>query len=666
VSYLLGDAAAAGLGAVADHLDACRTCQARVEALGEVTDPLLAELRGLTPGPHGDPDPELCRLIGRAQALGGDLADLTADPEPSPDLERIGDYELLRKLGAGSFGTVYLARGLLLRRLVAVKVLREPHRANPDVAARFLREMRAVGRLQAHPHVVQAFQASEEAGTLFLVMEYVEGQSLDLVARARGPLPVGAACEAVRQAALGLQHIHENGLVHRDVKPANLILAADGRVKVLDLGLARLTEDAAVDDRRTAQGQVIGTFDYLAPEQALDARSVDIRADVYSLGCTLYRLLAGRVPFPAADRLAKVEAHRFREPPPLADSRPDLPAGLPAVVRRMMAKAPAERYPTPREAAAALGPFAASADLLTLARPAAAAPSAEPTATDPLPARRRWPWVAPVAAGLFLVAAGLGLAGWLKGRRPAGEPGELPGPVAKLAGLHGPGYALAFAPDGQSAVAEDGTHLHLWDLARRERRWSWDHGSRGLRNSNPAFTVGARRVALALNDLPGRARVQLLDAADGQPAGDPLESGAAVLCVAASPDGGRLFTADNAGRAKVWDAGTRTRLHEFRLAALARSAAFPNGRRLLCGCDDGAVRLYTPDGRVERTFPGPPAGEAAFVVAVALSDDGRRVCAAFQVGRSFARGTRGPGRWRQHWPPRAWAALPSRRTGGWR
>jgi WD40 repeat protein len=222
----------------------------------------------------------------------------------------------------------------------------------------------AAGRL-SHPNVVIAHHAVQLGPTICLVMEYVEGSDLGQLLKERGPLPVAEACEYVRQAALGLQHAHEQGLVHRDVKPSNLLLTrasgsqAGGLVKVLDLGLARLGATAEDDSATALTGDavVMGTPDYMAPEQAGDAHAVDIRADIYSLGCTLYALLAGRAPFAGGQLAQKIAAHLSAEPARLEQVRSDLPAGLGAVVRRLMAKRPEQRYQTPAEVAAALAPF---------------------------------------------------------------------------------------------------------------------------------------------------------------------------------------------------------------------------------------------------------------------------------------------------------------------
>jgi serine/threonine protein kinase len=223
----------------------------------------------------------------------------------------LGSYVLLEKLGEGGMGAVFKARNWKLGRTVALKLIRKERLSNPDTVRRFQREVRAAAALD-HPNVVRAHDADEVGGTHLLVMEYVEGTDLARLVKQRGALPVGQACDYVRQAALGLQHAHERGLVHRDIKPANLMLTPAGVVKLMDLGLARLdrADGAELSSTMTMEGCVVGTPDYVAPEQTLDSHAVDIRADLYTLGCTLYHLLTGRVPFPGGSLGEKIAKHQ--------------------------------------------------------------------------------------------------------------------------------------------------------------------------------------------------------------------------------------------------------------------------------------------------------------------------------------------------------------------
>jgi formylglycine-generating enzyme required for sulfatase activity/tRNA A-37 threonylcarbamoyl transferase component Bud32 len=346
-------------------------------------------------------------------------------PLPSVLPADFGRYRLLEKLGEGGMGAVYKARDARLGRVVALKVIRRELLAHPDAARRFLREVRAAAQL-SHPNVVHALDAGEAGGTHFLALEFVEGADLATLVRQRGPLPVELARDCVRQAALGLQHAFERGLVHRDVKPSNLLLTRDGQVKVLDLGLARRhqADEGEASTTLTREGAVMGTLDYIAPEQALDAHSADIRADLYSLGCTLYFLLTGRVPFPGGSATEKLLKHQLEEPEPVERLRPGLPPAVAAVVRNLMAKRPEDRYRTPAELAAALagtvgdvpaaGEPARSPDpgadtaphwsALEEAGPALPGGARPRRAPEDSPWRRGRRWAVAGAAGLLVVA----------------------------------------------------------------------------------------------------------------------------------------------------------------------------------------------------------------------------------------------------------------------
>ncbi len=387
--------------------------------------------------------------------------------QPPPDpAARLGIYPLLGPVGKGGMGMVYRAWHPLLKRPVAIKTLPIEHLDNPACVARFQREMEAIGKLD-HPNLVRATDAGEDRGVHFLVMEFVEGRDASQLVRAGGPLPVADACEVVRQAALGLQHAHEHGLVHRDVKPSNLMVTPTGQVKVLDLGLALLRGTSEGSGELTASHHWMGTFDYMAPEQGQNAHRVDIRADVYSLGCTLYKLLTGQAPFAGSaynNPHRKMEAHARETPPPLQQQVPDAPADLAAVLERMLAKDFADRYPTPGEVAAALAPFTAGCDLARLvgAAPAAlpaeqrraagetgslwhltptsshrrpAPPSALPQSPPPdlptpvpppPPAPRRWVRAALAGCAVGVIGLGVALGAWRL--RPRVDEGPAPPP----------------------------------------------------------------------------------------------------------------------------------------------------------------------------------------------------------------------------------------------
>ncbi len=290
----------------------------------------------------------------------------------------LGHYRVVEKIGEGGMGAVYRALHGRLKKAVALKILPPGHSADPHSVSRFEREMEAIGRLN-HDNIVRATDAGESDGVHYLVMELIDGIDLARLVRLTGPLPVAAACELVRQAAIGLQYAHENGLVHRDVKPSNLLLSVEGRLKITDLGLALLNRNERASGELTVTGQVMGTADYMAPEQWEDSHAVDIRADLYSLGCTLYTLLAGRPPFGGPrhrSALRKMAAHAKELVPPITDHRADVPVAVEELRRRLMAKEPADRPAEPAEVARTLEPFCAGADLAALARNAQARPRA--------------------------------------------------------------------------------------------------------------------------------------------------------------------------------------------------------------------------------------------------------------------------------------------------
>jgi serine/threonine protein kinase len=268
---------------------------------------------------------------------------------------RLGPYHVLSLLGEGALGQVFRARHAERRCIVALKVLRPELRDDPEVLQQFWQERMVLARL-THPAFVRALEPDPDGTQYYFAMEYVDGIDLAKLLERAGTLPAAQACDYVRQAAVGLQYAYENGLVHRDVKPANLLVSfATGRVCILDIGSARLEWPA--DGEGEAGSGLMGTADYIAPEQTIDPHGVDTRADVYALGCTLYHLLMGRPPFPGMSLVRKLLDHRQTPPPPLRQARPDLPEALEGVVLRMLEKKPADRYQTPALAAVALAPF---------------------------------------------------------------------------------------------------------------------------------------------------------------------------------------------------------------------------------------------------------------------------------------------------------------------
>jgi serine/threonine-protein kinase len=400
--------------------------------------------------------------VAHAPGSAGPVTRVLAHPEisplalPAPQAELvqplesvgafIGPYILLERLGEGGAGQVYKARHHKMDRLAAVKVIRPELLTDDEMVRRFYREVEAISQLQ-HDNIVHAYDAGpitelvqgglERVRGHFLAMEFLEGIDLARLVKQSGPLPIKQAEEYICQAALGLQYIHEHGLVHRDIKPSNLMLSAishrpqavgqtkqphaDSRqptavVKILDLGLARLRQRGSGETSSTITGSntlMMGTIDYMAPEQAIDSHTVDIRADIYSLGCTLFYLLTGRPPFPGGTEAEKLVCHQMKLPPDVRQLRPEVPGELAAILGRMLAKQPGKRFETPREFSQALRgevpvTMIARAESAGLERSEAPVASQEAGAVLPSPASHRTlrrvagPWLLGLATGLML------------------------------------------------------------------------------------------------------------------------------------------------------------------------------------------------------------------------------------------------------------------------
>ncbi|MEX2139551.1 MAG: protein kinase [Pirellulales bacterium] len=270
----------------------------------------------------------------------------------------LGKYKLLGLLGTGGMSSVYLAEHMLMQRRVAIKVLPRHKVGDSSYLARFRREAQAVAALD-HRNIVRAYDIDNEGNTHYLVMEYVAGRDLNTMVKNDGPLDYDTAADYIRQAAEGLQHAHDANLIHRDIKPANLLVDARGTVKILDMGLARFIDEEQASLTRVHDENVLGTADYLAPEQAHDSHTADHRADIYSLGCTLYYLLTGHPPFREGTLAERIVKHQAEAPKSIYEDRPDAPQPLVDVCLRMMAKQPAARFQSAGEIARVLGTWLA-------------------------------------------------------------------------------------------------------------------------------------------------------------------------------------------------------------------------------------------------------------------------------------------------------------------
>jgi serine/threonine-protein kinase len=566
----------------------------------------------------------------------------------------VGGCLLLSRLGGGGMGQVYKARQRSTGRVVAVKVIRPDRLGDPESVRRFEREARAAACVD-HPNVVRALDAGQDGPTHYLVMEHVEGTNLATFLARHGALPVPAACEVVRQAALGLQHAHEKGLVHRDVKPSNLMLAAppgDQKgafpvVKVLDLGLAHQHALAGEQSSTlTETGVVLGTPDYLAPEQIRDARTADARADLYSLGCTFYHLLAGRPPFTGQTLGLKLVQHQMDEPESVEAVRPEVPAEVARIVRKLMAKKPEGRYQTAGELAEAL------AGVLRAGRwgpqPFAGIEgSGDEVVQSVLTWRgrrgldRRRVLLA-TAAGVGLLGAAIGAAAWLsRPRSKQAPPAEMehsplerlrreailaaerfgwqPRELVQVFGEHrgrhwAPIVSLAVSPDGKMAASLANDGVRLWDLQTLRERAHFRLP--GGAPQGVAFTEGG--AVLLASHAEGGGQVLRWDVTSGRELGRTSEG----FGYAFSPDG--RYAAAGYRDVRLLDGATGKLLWEEKgKAAVPYPTAFmPDGTGFFHAWEDNVVRLReAPSGRERQRF----AGHKDRVTSLAVSPDGTRL-----------------------------------------
>lgn len=327
-----------------------------LSASGLVVEDVLATTSATAKGDAA----ELSRLLCAKGYL--TAFQLTALSEGRSAALRIGNYDILDRLGAGGMGTVFKARHRRMKRVVALKVLSANLSSNPLFVKRFQREVEAIAAL-GHPNVVMAYDADEAEAGHFLVMEFVNGLDLAACVERTGAFPLRHAVDCILQAATGLAYAHAQGIIHRDIKPHNLLRDESGAIKVTDLGLARLnhgTDGAAAGADVTMAGGVIGTADYMPPEQAVDSTTIDHRADIYSLGCTLHYLLTGRAPYSGSTIMAILLKHRDAEIPELSAARPEVPAQLDDLFRRMLAKTPETRVQQMSEVVAELAAIKAN------------------------------------------------------------------------------------------------------------------------------------------------------------------------------------------------------------------------------------------------------------------------------------------------------------------
>lgn len=518
---------------------------------------------GPTPDPPDSQDPTL--VLSASERL------RPAGPDLMP---AIPDFVFLGELGRGGMGIVYKAQRGGRDPIVAVKVIRKDRLQHDESVRRFRREAQAAARLN-HPNIVRVVDSDHTGDIHYLVMEYVAGVTLERFVEQHGPIEHRLAVDFLRQSAVALAHAHENGLVHRDIKPSNIMIVpptgrkpdgAAALVKVLDMGVARILDSkhhpGEALSTLTQGGSVIGTADYVAPEQLEDPHGADVRADLYSLGCTFYYVLIGEVPFPGGSLISKLDKQRWEVPRPVHEIRPTIAPAVAEVIARLLAKRPADRYQTPTELIAALDELLRS-DFT----------SSEPAGPKPIEGR-------------------------------------------VLRGHVGPVSCVAVSADGARAASsgKDQT-IRLWDLATGTPRRGLPKQAQDVRAV--AFSYGGEQIAAAVG-----VSIRIFDAASGQEIRRLAGHSSAVRCLAFSPDDRWLFSGSDDKTLRVWDVSLgretqRLARHGGPVTCLAVST---DGDSVFTGSRDQSLRRWDLRSGQEAgcwTTNGGP------VLAVALSPDGR-------------------------------------------
>jgi serine/threonine protein kinase len=530
----------------------------------------------------------------------------TVHSHDRPDLpplhpgEVLAGFEILEELNRGGMGVIYKARQQGLNRLVALKVISPERLGCPDAMRRFQREVQAAALL-SHPHIVTVYHTDLEGPRPFLAMEYVPGIDLFHLAQQAGPLAVAAACDSVRQAAHGLQHAFEHGLVHRDIKPANLMVtpsplatpppgpARPGRIKILDMGLARVTAGGATAGGLTQTGEFLGTPDYISPEQAEDPRRADVRSDLYSLGCTLYFLLSGEVPFPSDNLVQKIRAQLTQPPPSVAERRKDVPAALDALVKRLMAREPADRFQTPEEFIDALDAF--------LRQPAS--PAAAPEAPD----------------------------------RLAQHPPSAVGGTRQVQAHPGGVRVLSLSADGQVLLSGGlDEALRVWGSERFRDLAAITDGVGPVEDASLA-PGGKWAASCSLRLFPTDMVVQVWDLGGGHEVRRLKGSGHQMTCVAVAPDGRRLAAGSADKLVRIWSLEQPTSpplVLKGHTDRVSRLTFIQGGDSLLSAGHDGMVRLW--DSRTGAS-KGTVNAQVGKVNAVAFARTGKRIAVAGDILR---------------------------------
>ncbi len=576
--------------------------------------------------------PAVAVLLGRqidlhralAEDEGDDLPSIASGATPAdPVPPQIPGYTRLEVIGRGGMGVVYKARQVSLDRDVALKVLPVPAGLDPLALERMHREAQITAKL-SHPNIVTVFDAGVVPGWFYLAMEYVAGIDLHRLVEERGPLPVAWACDYVRQAALGLLHAQEVGLVHRDIKPSNLIVspvpgpsdsAPPGTVKILDLGLASLAEEKVPERSPITQiGSFMGTPDFIAPEQASDPRKADIRSDLYSLGCTFFYLLTGRVPFSGATPMAKVMQHHVQDATPVEHLREEVPTVVGAIVRRLLAKRPEDRFQTPADLVRAL----------TMAvSPPAIAPLAPKTAAQPRSRLIRSlighdDWVKSVA---FSNEGGWLASGSLDGSVRLWQPDR--GQEVWRAGPHAGGVScVAFSDDGRwlASVGQD-RFLALHEVASRKLVWKVACHERNV--DRLVFVLAGAALVSGGHD----GFLRLWDVSTGRPIRAWQAHAGAVWGLTSLSEGMRVFSGGQDRILRLWDLSTGQAIASFPEQPMPVTCVevSPDGRVALIGSLDGRIQLWDMPRQCLRCTL---TGHTGRVTDLSFSPDGQKAVSA--------------------------------------
>ncbi len=587
------------------------------------------------------------------------LGQINASYEQAPPV--LPEFDILEEIGRGGMGMVYRARRREDGHIVAVKVIRKDRLQHEESVRRFRREAQAAARL-SHPNIVSVLDSDHAGDTHFLVMEYVAGSTLEKVVETDGPLSVPDACECIRQAALGLQHAHEQALVHRDIKPSNFMIstnpAGERVIKMLDLGVARMLTLAGATPTEslstlTQGGSVIGTADFVAPEQLENPHAADIRADLYSLGCTFYFVLTGTVPFPGGSLISKLDKQRWQDPTPIENLRGDVPQAVSRVVARLMEKKPANRFDTPGELVEALTTLANNAfddppapplEIREIRRCAGHADAVwcvrfSPDGTRIASAgkdglallwdaqtgqqiRKFYKHPGEVRAVAFapaddLLATASGFTVRLFNTRTGAE-------VRKFSGHTASVKCLVFSADGKRLISGgDDKTIRLWDTQTGREVQRFTRHAAGV--NSLAYIGQTNRIVSASRDQT----VRVWDVRSGLES-DCFDAQAGnVLDVAVSPDGTRIASAHFDTILRIWDIPSAQKVgecigHKQMVSALAFT---PDGSRLVSAGQDQTVRLWELGQFAELTSSP---RHAAGLHAMAVAPDGK--CAAIAAG----------------------------------